>query len=362
MKYAKLGNSGLIVSRLAFGAMTLTKDDPMMGVAKVRGADADALVGQALDAGINFFDTADVYAGGQSEEVLGQALSAHRDAVVIATKVMGRTGTPVTQAGLSKRHVEWSIDQSLRRLGTDWIDVYIAHNEDPHTPLEETLEALDAVVRAGKARYLGFSNWSAWQVAAALELQKANGWAPFTHGQMYYSLLGRDIERDLVPLAQRYGIGITVWSPLASGFLSGKYKRDTAAAPDDRMASMDFIPFDRELGFAIVDELRTIAGDLGASIAQVALAWVLAKASVSSVIIGASKTAQLADNLGAATLDLGADAIARLDALTTPVELYPHWHWRLVSDRLLQEVLVKPGAISGMVAVGSRVARSSAPA
>lgn len=339
MKYTRLGNSGLIVSRLAFGAMTLTKDDPMMGLAKVQGTDADALVGQALDAGINFFDTADVYASGQSEEVLGQALASHRDSVVIASKVMMRTGAPITQAGLNKRHVTWSIEQSLRRLGTDWIDVYIAHNEDSYTPLEETLEALDSVVRSGKARYLGFSNWSAWKVAAALELQKANGWAQFTHGQMYYSLLGRDIERDLFPLTERYGIGITVWSPLASGFLSGKYNRDTAAAPDDRLASVDFIPYDRELGYAVLDELRSIADGLGVSVAQVALGWVLAKAPVSSVIVGASKPAQLADNLGAATLDLGTDAIARLDALTTPPEIYPHWHWRGFGDQVTRDAL-----------------------
>lgn len=343
MNYARLGNTGLIVSRMAFGALTLTRDDPMWGIAKVRGADADALVGQALDAGINFFDTADIYASGQSEEVLGQALAPHRDDVVIATKVMGRTGAPIVQAGLTKRHVSWAIDQSLRRLGTDWVDVYIAHNEDPHTPLEETLEALDAVVRAGKARYLGFSNWSAWKVAAALELQRANGWAPFTHGQMYYSLLGRDIERDLVPLTERYGIGITVWGPLASGFLSGKYRRGAAAQPGDRLAAIDPLPFDQDFGFAVLDELQAIATDLGASIAQVALAWLLAKPVVTSVILGASKPAQLADNLGAINLVLGADTLARLDALTAPAEIYPHWHWRKAADSVVEMALGKSG-------------------
>jgi len=341
MKYALLGNTGLIVSRMAFGALTLTRGDTMSGIAKLQGSDADAIVGQALDAGINFFDTADIYASGQSEEVLGQALAPHRDGVVIATKVMGRMGGPVIQAGLTKRHVTWAVEQSLRRLGTDWIDVYIAHNEDPHTPLEETLEALDAVVRAGKARYLGFSNWSAWKVAAALELQRANGWAPFTHGQMYYSLIGRDIERDLVPLTERYGIGITVWGPLASGFLSGKYARDAAARPDDRLASIDPLPFDRDEGFAVLDELRVIAGDLDASIAQVALAWLLARPAVTSVILGASKSAQLADNLGAINLVLPPETLARLDALTAPAELYPHWHWRNAADRIVDEAIGK---------------------
>jgi len=338
MQYSLLGNTGLIVSRLAFGALTLTRDDPMSGIAKVKGADADALVGQALDAGINFFDTADVYAAGQSEEVLGRALAPHRDGVVIATKVWHRMGAPLVQAGLNKRHIPWAVDQSLRRLGTDWIDVYIAHNEDPHTPLEETLEALDAVVRAGKARYLGFSNWSAWKVAAALELQKANGWAQFTHGQMYYSLLGRDIERDLLPMRARYGIGITAWSPLAGGFLSGKYDRDRPLQDGDRLAAIGYMPFDREAGFALLDELRAIAGELGASVAQVSLAWLLAK-SVDSVILGASRPEQLADNLAAADLILPAGIVARLDALTAPPELYPHWHWRNAADHALTEAL-----------------------
>jgi len=343
MKYALLGNTGLIVSRLAFGALTLTRGDTMSGIAKLQGPDADAIVGRALDAGINFFDTADIYASGQSEEVLGQALAPHRDGAVIATKVMGRTGSPVVQAGLSKRHVSWAIEQSLRRLGTDWVDVYIAHNEDPYTPLEETLEALDAVVRAGKARYLGFSNWSAWKVAAALELQRANGWAPFTHGQVYYSLLGRDIERDLVPLTQRYGTGLTVWGPLAGGFLSGKYRRDAAAAPGDRLASIDPLPFDRDLGFAVLDELRAIAGDTGASVAQVALAWLLAKPAVTSVILGASSAPQLDENLGALDCSLDPGMLARLDALTAPAELYPHWHWRNAADPVTEAAIGKDG-------------------
>ncbi len=338
MKYNRLGNTGLIVSRLAFGALTLTRGHPMSGIAKVRGADADALVGQALEAGVNFFDTADVYADGQSEEVLGQALASRRDAVVIATKVWHRMGKPLVQAGLNKRHIEWAVDQSLRRLGTEWIDVYIAHNEDPHTPLEETLEALDAVVRAGKARYLGFSNWSAWKVAAALELQKANGWAPFTHGQMYYSLLGRDIERDLMPLRQRYGTGITAWSPLAGGFLSGKYDRDKPLADGDRLAAIGYMPFDREAGYALLDDLRAISAELGVSVAQVSLAWLLAK-PVDSVILGASKPGQLADNLAAIDVTLPPEIVARLDALTAPPEIYPHWHWRNAADRAAEEAL-----------------------
>src|SRR5581483_11709294 len=201
MQYTHLGSTGLIVSRLAFGAMTFTQGNKdYASIYKVGAQLAEELVARSLDAGINFFDTADGYAGGESETLLGQALRPRRSEVVIATKVGFRSGTPLTQAGLNRRHILWSVDQSLRRLGTGWIDFYIAHREDPHTPLEETLAALDAVVRAGKVRYLGFSNWSAWKVAAALEIQKARGLAPFTHGQMYYSLVGRDVERDVIPM------------------------------------------------------------------------------------------------------------------------------------------------------------------
>ncbi len=232
MQYALLGQTGLVVSRLSFGAMTFTAGNKDIGaVFKVGAKLADELVGKALDGGVTFFDTADGYAGGESETLLGAALVSRRSQVVIATKVGFRTGPTLTQAGLSRRHILWSVDQSLKRLGTDWIDLYIAHKEDPHTPLEETLEAFDSLVRAGKVRYLGFSNWSAWKTAAALELQRANGLARFTHGQMHYSLLGRDIERDVIPMMRQYGVGLTVWSPLSSGFLSGKYTRGKPERP-----------------------------------------------------------------------------------------------------------------------------------
>jgi aryl-alcohol dehydrogenase-like predicted oxidoreductase len=326
MDYALLGNTGLIVSRLSFGAVTFTAGDTMRGIARVEHAEADALVGQALDAGINFFDTADIYASGQSETLLGQALGPHRDDVVIATKVGGRMGPSLLDYGLTRRHIMSAIDASLRRLGTDRVDVYIAHAEDPHTPLEETLEALDAVVRAGKARYIGFSNWSAWRVATAMALQKANGWARFSHGQMYYSLVGRDIERDVVPMMAHHGLGLTVWSPLASGFLSGKYTPDTLSDPANRLGNIPLLPFDQTAGFALVEEMRTIAQAAGASVAQIALAWLLAKPAVTSIILGASKTSQLADNLGALDVKLDPAIMARLDAAMPPAILYPQWH------------------------------------
>lgn len=340
MQYSMLGNTGMLVSRLAFGAMTFTEGNrDIAAVYKVGQTMADTLVGRALDAGVNFFDTADGYAGGESESLLGRVLRSRRDAVVLATKVGFRTGTPLVQSGLSRRHIMWSIDQSLGRLGTDWIDLYLAHREDPHTPLEETLDALDAVVRSGKARYVGFSNWSAWKVAAALEIQKSNGYAPFTHGQMHYSLLGRDIERDVVPMMRRYGLGTTVWGPLAFGFLTGKYTPDNLSDPENRYAGFDLLPFDKEHGFATVEIVRAIAQKHNASIAQVALAWLLARPTVTSVLLGATKFKQLDDNLGAVDVHLDADDIAELDTATALPSVYPNWYIDNLADQEVGEAL-----------------------
>jgi aryl-alcohol dehydrogenase-like predicted oxidoreductase len=331
MQYTQLGNTGLIVSRLSFGAMTFTNGNKDIGAVFKVGAElADQLVGRSLEAGVNFFDTADGYAGGESEILLGKALKTRRNDVVIATKVGFRSGSALTQAGLSRRHILWSIDQSLRRLGTDWVDLYIAHREDPFTPVEETVEALDTVVRSGKVRYIGFSNWSAWKAAAALEMQKARGLSRFTHAQMNYSLLGRDIERDIIPMLRTYGLGLTVWSPLASGFLSGKYTRENLSDPANRFSGFDILPFDKEKGFALVDRLRVFAGEHRASVAQVAIAWLLAKPAVSSVILGASKLKQLEDNLGAVNVKLSATEVAELDAALPLAEVYPNWF----SDRI----------------------------
>lgn len=340
MQYATLGNTGLLVSRLAFGAMTFTQGNRNMAtIYKVGEKLADELVGGAIDAGINFFDTADVYASGESETLLGRALKGRRDDIVLATKVGFRSGDALPRAGLSRRHILWSVDQSLKRLGTDWIDVYIVHKEDPHTPLEETLSALDHVVRAGKVRYLGFSNWSAWKVAAALEIQKANNLAPFTHGQMYYSLLGRDVERDVIPMMRRYGLGLTVWSPLASGFLSGKYTRDNLNDPDNRYSGFDLLPFDKDKGFTLVDQMRKIASAHNASVAQVAIAWLLAKQAVTSVLLGASKLKQLTDNLGAVAVKLSEEEIKGLDAATLPAPVYPNWFIDNLADAKMKEAL-----------------------
>lgn len=340
MKYRTLGNTGLVVSRLAFGAMTFTQGNKDLGsIYKVGEKLASELVGRALDGGINLFDTADAYAGGESERLLGGALRSRRSEVLIATKVGFRTGAPITQSGLSRRHILWSVDRSLERLGTDWIDLYIAHREDPYTPLEETLQALDEVVRAGKARYLGFSNWSAWKAAAALELQRANGWAPFTHGQMHYSLLGRDVERDVVPMMRRYGLGLNVWSPLASGFLSGKYTRESLADPQNRFSGFDLLPFDKAQGFALVERMRAIGKRAGGSVAQVAITWLLSRPTVTTVLLGATKLAQLEDNLKAIDLQIPAAELAELDAATVPDKVYPNWFIEQLADAEVAKAL-----------------------
>src|SRR5687768_4660266 len=248
MRYQRFGNTGLVVSRLAFGAMTFGTGN-IPAVYKVGDGDAARLVDRALDAGVNFFDTADAYADGNSERMLGKILGARRPNVVVATKVGMRVGPGLLDTGLSRRHVLAACDASLARLGTDYIDLYIVHRFDPHTPLEETLAALDQLVRAGKVRYIAFSNWSAWQAAKAVGIQEKNGYARFAGAQLYYSLVGRDAEHELMPFVEDAGIGTMIWSPLAGGFLSGKYTRESLKQADNRLSGFDFLPFDKEQGF-----------------------------------------------------------------------------------------------------------------
>ncbi len=344
MLYSRLGNTGLIVSRLSFGTMTFTLGGGIPAIAKTNRADAAALIGRALDAGINFFDTADIYSESESEQVLGQILAPRRDEVVIATKAGWRAGAPLNRSGLSAAHLNWSIDQSLKRLGTDHVDVYIVHRDDRNTPLEETLRTLDGIVRAGKARYLGFSNWPAWKVAAAVELQRANGWAPFTHGQLMYSLIGRDIESEFFPLAAHYGLGITAWSPLAGGFLSGKYTRDNPGDVDDRLTGYEGIPIDKDKGFVLIDRLRDIAASHGATVAQVALSWLLHREPVSSILLGASKMHQLEDNLGAVNVALTPDEVKELDRMTRQPRAYPRIMIDWIDQPIAQALAARPGA------------------
>jgi aryl-alcohol dehydrogenase-like predicted oxidoreductase len=341
MQYAILGNTGLLVSRLGFGGATFTQGNKTISTLYKVGPElADQLVGRAIDAGVNLFDTSDVYADGESETLLGAALKPHRDKVVLTSKVgnRGTTDREPLRGNLTRRHILWSIDQSLKRLGTDWIDLYVAHREDGFTPLEETLQAFDDVVRAGKVRYLGFSNWTAWKAAAAMEIQKAGGLAPFSHGQMYYSLLGRDVERDVIPMMQRYGLGMTVWGPLAFGFLSGAYSREDLKKPDNRFSNFDMLQFDKDKAFALLDVVRPIAEARGVSVAQLSLAWLLQKKAVTSVLLGATKLHQLEDNLGAADVVLSEEDMAKLDAATAIAPIYATSQW-VAPDRQVVRAL-----------------------
>ena len=331
MRYSRLGESGLIVSRIALGCLTFgaRQGSPIY---KVDGPEADRIVGRALDRGVNFFDTSDLYAGGASEALLGAALKSRREQAIITSKAGFRVGDAVTDAGLSRRHLMRAIDGTLTRLGTDHVDLYLVHKEDPLTPLDETLRALDDIVRAGKARYVGFSNWSAWLAATALERQRHLGLAPFVSGQVAYSLVQRDAEYDLLPFMERFVVGATAWSPLAGGFLTGKYDRQSVGDPTTR-AGISTLPYDRERGFAIVDVLRTIADERGGTVAQVAIAWTLARSVVTAALIGVSRLDQLDSAIVAADLVLDTGEMARLNAVAALPPLYPHWHIASSHDR-----------------------------
>ena len=341
MQYSRLGGTGLVVSRLAVGAMTFGSGSGVFASTyKVDQSTANELVARAIGAGVNFFNTADVYAAGDSERMLGRALGARRKDVVIATKLGNRVGPALTEAGLSRRHVLAAVETSLERLGTDYIDVYLAHKVDTLTPIEETIEALEDLVRHGKVRYVGFSNWPAWLAAKAVGVQRANGWTQFRAAEMYYSLVGRDLEHEVVPFCLDAGIGVMVWSPLAGGFLSGKYTREKPKGESgDRLEGFEFLPYDRERGYAIVDRLRAIGEKHGASPAQVALAWLLTRPAVSSILIGASKVKQLEDNLGASEVRLTAEDLAALDDASKPTVPYPQWFTARVADSATHEAL-----------------------
>jgi aryl-alcohol dehydrogenase-like predicted oxidoreductase len=341
MQYNRLGDTGLIVSRLAFGVMTFgsAKGTVFEAISRVDQKLANELIAKALDAGINHFNTADVYTGGQSEEFLAKALGNRRKDVVISTKVGFRSDEALIHQGLSRHHILASVEGSLRRLGTDYIDIYLVHRLDPHTPVEETAEALDTVVKSGKVRYIGFSNWQAWLAAKTIGLQNERRWARFKAAELYYSLVGRDLEHELAPFAQDAGIGVLVWSPLAGGFLTGKYTRENPKGDGGRLTAFDILPYDKEKGHQVVDRLRAIAAAHGASPAQVAIAWVLSKPFVSSVLLGANKFSQLEDNLGAAKLQLRAEDLAGLDELTQPVPVYPNYFNARVIDEPVRNAL-----------------------
>jgi aryl-alcohol dehydrogenase-like predicted oxidoreductase len=288
----------------------------------------ETIVGTSLDGGVNFIDTADVYSDGESEKLLGSALKSlarPRAQMVIGTKMRGRMGPGVNEVGLSRGHILSSIEGSLRRLGIDHIDLYQVHGFDPVTPIDETVRALDDVVRSGKARYVGFSNWSAWLAMKAIGFAEANGLSRFQSAQVYYSIAGRDIEREVVPLAQSEGVAILPWSPLAGGLLSGKFDPDKPGPEGARRTVFDFPPVDRNRLPRVLSALRVVATETGVSVARIALAWLLTRSFVTSVIIGAKSVEQLKDNLASADLALSPQHRKVLDEVSALPPEYPGW-------------------------------------
>jgi aryl-alcohol dehydrogenase-like predicted oxidoreductase len=337
MEYRTLGGSGLRVSVLAMGTMTFGGKGEFANVGSTDVDEARRQVDMCLEAGINLIDTADVYSDGLAEEILGQVLDGRRDRVLLATKVRMPMGRGPNDAGLSRHHVITGCEDSLRRLGTDHIDLYQLHEWDGQTPLEETLEALDLLVQSGKVRYVGASNYASWQLMKALGTAERTRLPRFVSHQIYYSLQAREAEYELIPLAVDQGIGVLVWSPLAGGLLSGKYRRDTEAPAGSRqLTDWDEPPvYDRDQLYETIEVLVGIAEERGLSAAQVALAYLLGKPAVSSLVIGARTAEQLADNLAAASLTLTDTERRQLDEVSAPPLIYPYWHQaRTASDRL----------------------------
>ena len=330
MRYNRLGNSGLVVSELCLGAMTFGNKPGGFFQHDLDQAGSTALVRQALDAGVNFIDTANVYSSGQSEEFTGRALrdlGIARDQVVIATKGMGPMGEGPNDSGYSRYHLLHQVDASLGRLGLDHVDLYQIHGWDPHAPMEEGLRALEDIVRSGRARYVGVSNWAAWQIAKALGVAERRGWDRFVSNQAFYAVSSRELERELVPMMLSEGLGLMVWSPLAGGLLSGKYRRgaDDQAEGSGRRTTLDFPRVDKGTAFACVDAMRPMAEERQVGVAAIALAWLLHRPVVSSVIVGARKAEQLAENLAASDIQLTGDELAVLDGIAPVEPEYPGW-------------------------------------
>jgi aryl-alcohol dehydrogenase-like predicted oxidoreductase len=334
MRNHPLGRTGLFVSELCLGTMTFGGTDGIWGkIGDLGQGDAERLVGQAIDAGINFIDTADVYSGGASEQITGQALKnlkIARDSVVVATKVFGETSPGANGRGASRGHIMDGVKASLKRLQLEHIDLYQIHGFDPATPIEETVRALDQLVRHGHVRYVGVSNWAAWQIVKALGIAERLGLARFESLQAYYTVAGRDLEREIVPMLKSEGLGLMVWSPLAGGLLSGKYGKtgvnaNNSAEAGSRRQNFDFPPVNRERADVVIDAMRPIAEAKGVSVAQIALAWLLHQPQVTSVIVGAKRPDQLADNLAATRVTFSGDELKRLDAASALPAEYPGW-------------------------------------
>lgn len=323
MKYRKLGNTGLIVSEVALGAMQFGSK---MNVGNLGQEDTTRMVKLALDRGINFIDTADVYSLGESETLLGNALRGVRSEIVLATKFRLPMSENFNHSGATRVNILREVEDSLRRLQTDHIDLYQVHGWDSNTPLEETLRTLNDLVRQGKVRYIGLSNLMSWQAATAIMMQERLGLEKYVTAQMYYSLVGRGLEYEFQSFAEYHNVGILVWSPLAGGFLAGKYSRDNPAPAGSRFAEAgQFVPFDKEMGYRVVDALKEVAARHDASPARVAIAWTLARPAVSSVIIAARTAGQLEDNIRAVTLRPTAEDMRLLDSVSDPGVPYPKW-------------------------------------
>jgi aryl-alcohol dehydrogenase-like predicted oxidoreductase len=327
MKYNLFGNTGLKVSELCLGAMTFGGRGMWTAIGTLPQDQANELVKMSIEGGINFIDTANIYSEGLSEQMTGNAireLGLKRDDLVIATKVRGKMGEGPNDSGLSRKHILQQADESLTRLQMDYIDLYQIHGFDALTPLEETLEALDALVKSGKVRYVGCSNLAAWQIMKALGISAREHLSKFVSLQAYYTIAGRDLERELVPMLFDQKMGLMVWSPLAGGLLSGKYSRDQETK-EGRRVSFDFPPIDKEKAFDIVEVMQQVADQKAVSVAQIALAWLLHQPVVTTIIIGATKQHQLTDNLAAVQVKLSADELKKLDAVSAIAAEYPGW-------------------------------------
>jgi len=325
MKYRVLGDTGILVSELCFGAMTFGGTGTWTSVGKTQQEEADKLVGIALDAGINFFDTANIYSTGISEQILGKSLGPKRKDIILATKVRAKMGEGVNQIGLSRVHIMHQVDESLKRLGTDYIDLYQIHGFDLLTPLEETLRALDDLVHSGKVRYIGCSNLTAWQLMKSLWISDKNGFNKFKSLQAYYSIAGRDLEREIVPLLKDQNLGLMIWSPLAGGFLSGKYRKNQMPEEESRRKEFDFPPINKEKAFDIIDMMDEVSKTHNVSVAQVALAWLLHQKVVTSVIIGVKNEKQLRDNLKSIQISFTEDELKKLNEVSMLAPEYPGW-------------------------------------
>jgi aryl-alcohol dehydrogenase-like predicted oxidoreductase len=328
MKYNFLGNTGLVVSELCFGTMTFGGKGMWEAIGRVQQDEVNNLMKVVVDSGINFIDTANVYSYGESEKLLGQSvkdIGLSRNELVIATKVRGRMGEGVNNTGLSRYHIFQSVDESLKRLQLDHIDILYVHGVDPITPVEEIMRSLNDIVLTGKVRYIAVCNWPAWMVMKGVGIAEKHGWNKFAGLQYFYSLAGRDIEREILPLAADQNMAVMPWSPLAGGFLSGKFTRNNEKAGDSRRDTFDFPPINKDKAYDIIDVMAEISKQQNASVAEIALAWVRLQKGVTSTIIGAKNVDQLNDNIKSTQIQLSADDLKKLDDVSALPKEYPGW-------------------------------------